>query len=135
MPDDTQNPLQDLDEETLLRELKENNPEELAEEADMFSLGERMREWVESDAIGKYLFNRIDLIITEESSNLFAETTPDTKEARRAHFEIKKAQGILNLIQEAVERGRAAEELLVTADNMDAEIESLERQIELEGQP
>ena len=31
MPDEILNPLQDLDEETLLRELKENNPEELAQ--------------------------------------------------------------------------------------------------------
>jgi len=116
------NPLEGKDDETLLHELKLNNPEELAEEADLFSLGQKMEQWIREDTIGKYLYNRVNLIVVEESSRLFAEHSPDTKEARRAHFEIKKAQGMLGLIQEAVERGRAAEELLLTHDQMESEI-------------
>jgi Na+-transporting NADH:ubiquinone oxidoreductase subunit NqrC len=120
---DVENPLEGLDDETLLRELKANNPEELAEEADLFSLGEKMKQWIEEDEIGKYIYNRINMMVVDESSRLFAEQRPDTDEAFKAHFQIKIAQAMLNLIQEAVERGRAAEELLTTADEMDTEIE------------
>ncbi len=118
--------LENLDDETLLQELKRNNPGELAEEADLFSLGEKMQKWIDEDEIGQYLFNRMNLIVAEESSRLFAETSPDTIEARRAHFEIKVAQAMLGLFQEAIERGHAAEELLLAADDMDTEIEEIE---------
>ncbi len=130
--DEPENPLEDLDDEALLRELKANNPGELAEEADLFSLGEKMKRWIEEDEIGQYLYNRISLIISVESTRLFAEIRPDTDEAKRAHFEIKKAQGVLELIQEAVERGQAAADLLVAEDRMDEEVESVEELIAME---
>jgi len=114
-------PLTEEDDVSLERELRMQLGAEATDTVEIFNFGLDVQRFLEASPVGKYIVTLAERDAAEGLMVITAAVDLDTDEVRKAHMQVKVAQGILGMLSDAIMAGTQAEDSLKSEDMMDQE--------------
>jgi len=105
-------PLSPENDVTLEREIRSSLGPENESLVEVFKFGLEAETFIQEHTVGKYLVLQCEVKVSDALAIILASNDINTEDCRKAHFDIRVAQGMLGLLNDAVSDGKGAEHVI-----------------------